>query len=148
MNTNVVLLILIGAGLIGCDIKSGKVERWYSQDQVAKGAAVFAANCAACHGDRAQGLVADWQRRQPDGSLPPPPLNGSAHAWHHSLPLLIETVQKGGALYNGKMPGFDNSLSEEEQYAVIAWFQNLWSEDIYQLWSEGQGQMMQQGDKP
>ena len=138
----------IGSGLAACDVGSRNVERWYSQEQVTKGAAVYAANCAACHGDRAQGLVADWQRRQPDGSLPPPPLNGSAHAWHHSLPLLIEIVQKGGALYNGKMPGFDNSLSEEEQYAVIAWFQSLWSEDIYQRWSEGEGQIMQQGDTP
>jgi mono/diheme cytochrome c family protein len=144
----ILVLTGVGSGLAVCDTENSSIDRWYSQNQVAKGVAVFAANCAACHGDRAQGLVADWQRRQPDGSLPPPPLNGSAHAWHHSLPLLIEIVQKGGVLYNGKMPGFDNSLSEEKQYAVIAWFQNLWSEDIYQLWSEGQGQIMQQGDKP
>jgi mono/diheme cytochrome c family protein len=141
------MLILIGTGLLACDMKSGKVERWYSQEQVARGAAVFAAFCAACHGDRAQGLVTGWQRRQPDGSLPPPPLNGSAHAWHHALPLLIEIVQKGGVLYNGKMPGFKDRLSEEQQLASIAWFQSLWSDEIYRLWEQG-NQAPQLSGKP
>jgi mono/diheme cytochrome c family protein len=143
----ILVLAGVGSGLAACDTENSSVERWYSQEQTTKGAVVYAANCAACHGNRAQGLVADWQRRQTDGFLPPPPLNGSAHAWHHSLPLLMEIIQKGGALFDGVMPGFNNSLSEEEQYAVIAWFQSQWSEDIYQLWSEGQGQIMQQGDK-
>jgi mono/diheme cytochrome c family protein len=133
------MLVLAGVGstLAACDVENDSTEHWYSQDQVLKGAAIFAANCAACHGNRAQGLVADWQRHQPDGSLPPPPLNGSAHAWHHALPLLIEIVQKGGALYNGKMPGFEDRLSEEQQLASIAWFQSLWSDEIYSLWQQG-----------
>lgn len=142
------VLTLIAAGLVACDLGSGNIQRWYSQEQVAKGAVVYAANCAACHGERAQGLVADWRRRQPDGFLPPPPLNGLAHAWHHSLPLLMEIIQKGGVLYDGKMPGFEGQLSEEEQLAAIAWFQSLWSDKIYQRWSEGQRQMMQPGGRP
>lgn len=131
------MFVLAGSALVACDAENGSTKRWYSQEQVTKGAVVYAANCAACHGDHAQGLVADWQRRQPDGSLPSPPLNGTAHAWHHSLPLLIEIIQKGGVLYDGKMPGFEGQLSEEEQLAAIAWFQNLWSDEIYRLWQQG-----------
>lgn len=130
-------LLLIGMGLAACDMGGSSVERWYSQEQVVRGAKVFVNNCASCHGKQAEGTVKDWKARQPDGSFPPPPLNGTAHAWHHPLPLLVEIIQKGGALYDGKMPGFNNSLSEEDQYAVVAWFQSLWSDDIYRLWQEG-----------
>jgi mono/diheme cytochrome c family protein len=137
----------VGSGLAACDAENTSVRRWYSQEQVTKGAAVFAANCAVCHGDSAQGLVADWQKRQPDGSYPPPPLNGSAHAWHHPLPLLLEIVQQGGALFDGKMPGFEGRLSEEEQLVAIAWFQSLWSDEIYRLWEQG-NQASQLSGKP
>lgn len=142
------ILAGIGSGLTACNIESDNANRWYTDEQLRLGKHVFTNHCAACHGDRAQGLVADWKRRQADGFLPPPPLNGTAHAWHHSLPLLIEIIQKGGALYDGKMPGFDNNLSEEEQYAVIAWFQSQWNDEIYQLWSKTESQIQQLGEKP
>jgi mono/diheme cytochrome c family protein len=131
------LLLTCTALLAACDLGNSRPERWYSQEQVVKGEVVYSTHCAVCHGDRAQGLVADWQRRLPDGFYPPPPLNGTAHAWHHSLPLLIEIVQKGGVLYDGKMPGFERQLSEEEQIASIVWFQSLWSDETYRLWKEG-----------
>ncbi|MDX8406550.1 MAG: cytochrome c, partial [Mariprofundus sp.] len=106
-------LLLLVAGLCivntlsGCNGVSPDAEkRWYTNDQVEVGGKVFASNCAQCHGRQAQGLVKNWKQRLADGSYPAPPLNGSAHAWHHPLPLLLEIVQQGGALYDGKMPGF------------------------------------------
>ncbi|WP_238701294.1 c-type cytochrome [Mariprofundus erugo] len=109
--------------------------RWYSHGQVALGHAVFESHCARCHGERAQGLVANWRQRLPDGSYPPPPLDGSAHAWHHALPMLLQIVQQGGARYDGKMPGFGDQLSKEEQLAAIAWFQSLWPDETYRQWA-------------
>lgn len=108
--------------------------RWYRSSQIVLGHALFRSHCARCHGARAQGLVAEWKRRLPDGSWPAPPLNGSAHAWHHSLPVLLQIIQQGGGLYEGRMPGFAGRLTEEEQLAVIAWFQSLWSDEVYRLW--------------
>ncbi|MDQ6965838.1 MAG: cytochrome c, partial [Mariprofundaceae bacterium] len=64
-----------------------------------------------------------------------PPLNGTGHAWHHSMPLLLQIMQEGGAFYDGNMPGFKEQLSEAEQLAVIAWFQSYWSDDIYRQWA-------------
>lgn len=136
-----VMLLLAGMGILGLQAcsadSSSSGERWYSPDQVEVGGKVFANNCAQCHGKQAQGLVNDWRKALPDGSYPPPPLNGTAHAWHHPLPLLVRIIQEGGALYDGKMPGFENRLSKAEQLATIAWFQSLWNEDIYRLWVEG-----------
>jgi len=110
--------------------------RWYSESQVERGARVFARHCAACHGARAEGLSEDWRQRLEDGSFPPPPLNGSAHAWHHPLPILLQVINEGGAEFGGRMPGFAEVLSEEEKLAAIAWFQSLWSEDIYAQWQQ------------
>lgn len=128
--------LIVSLLLIACTPSEQPVARWYSGEQAQAGAGLFATHCASCHGAQAQGLVKDWKRTGPDGFLPPPPLNGSAHAWHHPLPLLLEIVQQGGARYNGKMQGFANTLSEPEQYAVIAWFQSLWSDDIYRAWQQ------------
>jgi mono/diheme cytochrome c family protein len=108
--------------------------RWYSTDQVATGAAIFAANCATCHGELAQGLAADWQARLPDGSYPPPPLNGSAHAWHHPLAQLLQVIETGGIPYGGNMPPFAGQLDRDAMLAAVAFFQSQWSEEIYQNW--------------
>ncbi|HKI62322.1 MAG TPA: cytochrome c [Mariprofundaceae bacterium] len=147
-----VMLLLIGVVMVGLSAcsadSSSSGKRWYSSAQVELGRAVFENNCAQCHGQQAQGLVKDWKRRLPDGSLPPPPLNGTAHAWHHSLPLLLEIVQQGGALYDGKMPGFEDRLSEAEQSAAIAWFQSFWSDEIYEFWQDTNNRMQQQGGRP
>jgi len=130
----IIIPILFLIGLASCDKDSHSANRWYTQQQVDSGAKVFANQCASCHGKQAEGNGENWKVRLKDGSYLPPPLNGSAHAWHHSLPLLLQIVQQGGALFDGKMPGFSSTLSEAEQYAVIAWFQSLWSDETYRLW--------------
>ncbi len=108
--------------------------RWYSDEQVAEGKRLFAALCAECHGKDAA-ATPDWRRPDANGNYPPPPLNGSAHTWHHSLEVLRETIQNGGAPLGGVMPGFADRLSMQEIDAVIAWIQSLWPEEVYRVWS-------------
>ncbi len=116
-----------------------KAGRWYTEAQATAGAQIFAGNCAVCHGDRAQGLTEDWRAKMDDGSFPPPPLNGSAHAWHHPRSVLLQVVNNGGAAFGGKMPPFENLLSEEEKLQAIAFFQNLWTDEIYFQWEDIDG---------
>lgn len=145
----VMLVALLLLPLSACNPSSPTTgNRWYTAQQVEMGKTVFERHCASCHGIRAQGAAGDWRVRRPDGSYPPPPLNGSAHTWHHPLPLLVEIIQQGGALYDGTMPAFGGILSEAEQYAAIAWFQSLWSDEVYRHWTETKGQKTQQGGKP
>jgi mono/diheme cytochrome c family protein len=112
-------------------------KRWYSQQQVEAGKLLFTRHCAECHGKRAEGN-ANWRIRLPDGSLPPPPLNGTAHSWHHQLPVLRRAIRVGGQPFGGRMPGFAGKLEDHQVDSVIAWFQSLWSNEIYSLWS-GEG---------
>lgn len=108
--------------------------RWYASEQAVAGAAVFAGHCAVCHGDEAQGTVEDWQARLPDGAFPPPPLNGSAHTWHHPLSVLLQVIDMGGIPLGGQMPAFEDLLTDAEKLAAIAWFQEFWSDEIYRQW--------------
>lgn len=128
-----------GVFLIGCGSSEPKVQgRWYTQTQVNIGQAVFDTHCAVCHGAEARGTP-NWHKPLSNGKYPPPPLDGSAHAWHHPLRALKFTVQHGGAKFGGTMPGFKGQLDEDQQEAVIAYFQSLWTEQIYQAWLQRGG---------
>jgi mono/diheme cytochrome c family protein len=91
-------------------------------------------NCAECHGANAEGIYANWKQKLPDGSFPPPPLDGSAHAWHHSRSVLLEVIENGGLALGGKMPAFGAVLNGEEKLAAIAYFQNFWDDETYRQW--------------
>ncbi len=121
--------------LAACGDDPETVEgRWYSAEQVRQGEALFARHCARCHGEKAQGTAPDWRRPMADGRYPPPPLNGTAHTWHHPLSMLRDTVRNGGAPVGGWMPAFGSTLSDEEIDAVLAYVQSLWPDEIYRAW--------------
>jgi mono/diheme cytochrome c family protein len=85
-------------------------ERWFNQDVVDLGSSLFQQNCAVCHGVNAEGTK-DWKKTDANGNYPPPPLNGSAHAWHHSIPQLARSIKEGGIKLGGVMPAFGDSFS-------------------------------------
>jgi len=107
--------------------------------QLVTGKQVFEANCQECHGVNAGGVVKDWQKPDADGKYPAPPLNGSAHAWHHDMKTLLGTVDRGGIPLGGTMPAFKDVLTEDEKKAVLAYIQSLWPKDIYDAWKERNG---------
>jgi mono/diheme cytochrome c family protein len=109
--------------------------RWYSAEQVSEGRVLFAQYCAACHGANAE-ATPDWKTPTADGNYPPPPLNGSAHAWHHPIAVLDQVIRDGGAPVGGVMPAWGSILNGEQRLALIASFQDYWSEEIYEIWLE------------
>lgn len=110
--------------------------RWFTRAQYELGKTVYTENCARCHGTNGQSTVENWKRPGPDGSFPPPPLNGTAHSWHHPFEILMKTINEGGAPLGGTMPAFADSLSDEEKIAVIAYFQGWWDAETYDRWVE------------
>ncbi len=125
--------------LTACSSDEAVPGRWYTSEQVALGERIFQENCQRCHGERAGGTTADWREPLPDGRYPPPPLDGSAHAWHHPLSQLERTVHLGGAPVGGWMPAFGDKLSDQEIKAVLAYIQSLWPDRIYQAWLDRGG---------
>lgn len=99
--------------------------------QVALGRAVYAAQCARCHGDDLQGQP-NWRARLPNGRLPAPPHDESGHTWHHPDRILFEITKRGlnppnaPAGYESDMPAYQGILSDAEIWAVIAFLKRSW----------------------
>jgi mono/diheme cytochrome c family protein len=99
---------------------------------LAQGAAVYAAQCAACHGAELEGAP-NWRQPGPDGRLPAPPHDADGHTWHHADDVLIAITTHGtaavvGGDYESDMPGFDDVLSAAEIEDVIAFIKSTWPE--------------------
>ena len=94
------------------------------------GRTTFEANCMICHGAAGQGLVKDWKKPLPNGKYPPPPLNGTAHTWHHSPKILLKTINDGGIMLGGAMLGFKDKLNNKEKQALIDYIYSLWPKNI------------------
>ena len=48
----------------------------------------------------------------------------------------MRTIDMGGIPLGGTMPGFKGRFSLEQKQAMIAYFQNFWSDEIYAVWAE------------
>ncbi len=106
-------------------------ERADTAALAARGEAVYAAHCAACHGPDGAGQ-ANWRVRKPNGKLPAPPLNGTGHTWHHPDPQLRAMITDGVAAmvpgpYATDMRGFGDRLSDADIDAVLAHIKTWWS---------------------
>jgi len=106
-------------------------------ESVATGKQVYQLYCANCHGVNLEGLP-NWKESQPDGSYLPPPHDSSGHTWHHPDLVLVEIITHGGdpELYNTKMPGFGDKLTELEIKAVLDFIKSSWDQEDreYQWW--------------
>lgn len=138
----VTVVSLMGLALSACGDDSGAapatatLERHYDSAELARGRALFQANCAVCHGGGAQGAF-NWRVQQPDGRFPPPPLNGSGHAWHHPREQL-HAVIRNGTQPDGNMPAWGGKLSDTQIEEIISWFQSLWPDEVYTAWAQMQ----------
>jgi len=128
------LSLLLSLVLIEIAWAETRGDRWYTHTQTTQGKTLYTQHCSKCHGKNAE-ATPDWRKPDTEGNYPPPPLNGTAHAWHHPLPLLRLTIRNGGARFGGKMPPFDDKLSTSEIDSIIAWFQSLWPDEIYKRWA-------------
>ena len=126
-------------GLLACGLafstQSSAAERWFNQAVIDYGNKLFQQHCAVCHGTNAEG-TADWKQADENGRYPPPPLDGSAHAWHHSIPVLVRSITEGSIKLGGSMPPFGDKLSQQDALALIAFFQSKWPDQVYDTWHE------------
>lgn len=100
-------------------------------EAVALGKTVYAENCAACHGLNLEGQP-NWRTVKEDGTLPAPPHDDTGHTWHHSDQLLFDYTKMGGAGiappgFQSGMPGFGDTLSDREIWAVLSYIKSRWS---------------------
>ncbi len=133
--TKLAATVILAFVLAGCERGPATSGRVTDPQVIAQGQRLFQANCAVCHGVQAQGAP-NWERPGADGKYPPPPLDGSAHAWHHPRSALRQVIKQGTVHIGGGMPAWGDKLSDAEIDAVIAWFQSTWPDEIYAAWTE------------
>lgn len=121
------LLALVAIGLIACGGEdTPEFPIGISADRIERGAEVYAAQCATCHG-AVNGVPA----------LPTAPPHGpEGHTWHHPDRLLFEWVSDGppaGTI----MSGFGGVLTEEEIVSVLAYIKAQWPDAIRERQRQG-----------
>lgn len=105
---------------------------------IMRGAALYQAQCAACHGAELEGQP-DWQVPGPDGVLPAPPHDETGHTWHHDNGLLFDYTRRGGEAalaargitgFTSGMPAFGDTLSDDEIWDILAYIRSTWSAEV------------------
>lgn len=88
------------------------------------GGALFLANCAACHGARAEGNVG-------------PPLNAAGHAHHHSDIELVQAITQGVKRPDAtvEMPAWGQKLSPQQVRQLVEFIKLLWTDEQRQTQS-------------
>lgn len=147
---HIVVLGIVGSlGLAGCDnstssnsqpqasqsasTETGAPPRNQDIQQILRGGRLYQQHCAACHGKLAQGTE-NWRQRDEEGKFPPPPLNGTAHTWHHPTEQLVDVIKKGTVRIGGNMPAWKEVLSDQDIDDVLAWIKAQWPDEIYAEW--------------
>ena len=109
------------------------ILRKLDSDKIRRGKVVYQTNCATCHGANGESTPG-WRNKGPNGKYPPPPLNGSAHTWHHSTATLEKMIREGSPPGMGGMPAWENKLTTQEIDDVIVWITSIWPDEIYSIW--------------
>ncbi len=146
----------LAAGAGAWLLLSGGASSFGQPDSVdlAAGQALYQATCADCHGENLEGQ-ANWQSPGEDGLLPAPPHDHTGHTWHHGDMLLFtytklggaETLARQGVAFESGMPGFGDSLSDQEIWNIIAFIKSTWSDRIREIQSvRTEAERRQQGN--
>jgi mono/diheme cytochrome c family protein len=111
----IVAVITLNAVRVSTGVSSANSSTAVPADVLAVGETMYQGSCATCHGVDGEGAV------QP--GIPAPPLDGSAHSWHHSDSQIIGLMRDGGA----QMPAVGAGWSDAEVEAVIAYVKTRWA---------------------
>jgi len=113
--------------------KKSVIKREVNLWAFSRGQKLYQQNCAKCHGKNAEGNK-NWRSTGANGKYPAPPLNGTAHTWHHSTTVLVNTIKNGTAKIGGEMPAWKDRLSDQEINDILTWVKAQWPDEIYAAW--------------
>lgn len=111
----IVAVLAVIAVRVTTSVSNANSSSPVAPEVLAVGETIFQDTCAACHGVDGEGAA------QP--GIPAPPLDGSAHSWHHADSQIIGLIRDGGA----QMPAVGASWSDDEVEAVISFVKSRWA---------------------
>lgn len=116
-------------------VKLNAAKRQLNFDKAIRGHQLYLQHCAQCHGKQAE-ATPDWRKPGADGKYPPPPLNGTAHTWHHTQSVLHDIIKNGTLRLGGSMPAWKDKLSDKDIDDILEWIKASWPDQIYQAWQK------------
>lgn len=87
-------------------------------DPAMLGQQVFSQWCVPCHGSNGEGFI---------NALDAPALNADGESYLLSDEAILKAIIDGGAESGGSMAPLGNSLTEEQEMAVLTYVHSLWS---------------------
>jgi mono/diheme cytochrome c family protein len=128
---------IVVAGMLWWGRSDAQTGTMSADIDIAQGQALYAANCAACHGANLEGQE-DWRSPGPDGRLPAPPHDETGHTWHHSDQVLFSYTKLGGRTlmaeqgmdFDSGMPGFAEQLTDQQIWNILGYIKSTWPERI------------------
>lgn len=119
--------VLLGVMVSACAAPGPIVESEAAvgESTVARGAAIYEANCMGCHAGPEGGTIADL----------PPRHNAEGHTWHHADCVLLEIIAAGAPARPGlpddvpTMPPFAEELDTDDRRAVLEFIKTWWTEE-------------------
>ncbi len=97
-----------------------------SRELVSAAGRLYGTLCEACHGAKGVGERPENLRATDEYGFVAPPLDDSAHGWHHSDRDLAQTILNGSPR-NPRMLPFKELVSESEADNLVAYIKSLWS---------------------
>jgi mono/diheme cytochrome c family protein len=137
MVIGVALLIVIGFFIFDQSSQARTGADPKNLEFVAMGKALYAKNCASCHGKNLEGQTPNWRQPLPDGIFPAPPHDASGHTWHHPDAMLFKVTkysrtQSGDKSFKSNMPAFEKTLSDNEIWSILSYIKSTWPDAIQQ----------------
>jgi mono/diheme cytochrome c family protein len=93
---------------------------------VVRGEQLYNAYCVACHGVNGVGENPQDIYAQDEFGYVGPPMDSSAHAWHHTDEQLVNTILEGSSR-NERMAAWKNVLTEEDAGDIVEYIKSLWT---------------------
>ena len=128
--------------IVACSVATGASAGHELDDRdLANGQALYAAQCASCHGANLEGQP-NWRTPDENGVLPAPPHDESGHTWHHDNQLLFEYTRHGGEAalaargvtgFASGMPGFGGTLSDDDIWDILAYIRSTWPDRVQKI---------------
>jgi mono/diheme cytochrome c family protein len=88
------------------------------------GLTLYKKYCVSCHGPNGRGEYR-WQYKERGA----PPLDASAHAWHHSDSQLVSMILDK-PVPDSRMPPWRSILSRDDAIDIVAYMKTLWGSYI------------------
>lgn len=93
---------------------------------VAAGRKTYEQYCQACHGKNGIGERPKQMYAEDQYGFVAPPLDNSAHGWHHTDANLLHTILNGSSR-NPRMLPFKDIISKEDAKDAVAYIKSLWN---------------------